>query len=87
MAEHLTEEVFLRLPHRQLVFTIPKALRIFLRNNKNLFADVSRLIFSILKDFHKEAAGRSIQSGMVIALLRFLRNTQDKALQVWHGTQ
>ncbi|MDA3851909.1 MAG: transposase zinc-binding domain-containing protein, partial [Spirochaetaceae bacterium] len=46
MAEHLTEEVLLRLPHRQFVFTVPKALRIFFRNNRKLFADISRLIFS-----------------------------------------
>lgn len=67
MAEHLTEEVFLRLPHRQFVFTVPKALRIYFRNDRNLFADVSRLIFSILKEFYKEAARKTIQTGMVIA--------------------
>jgi hypothetical protein len=74
MAEHLAEEVFLRLSHRQFVFTVPKALRIFFRNDRNLFADVSRLIFSILKEFYKEAAGRTIQTGMVIAHLRFFRS-------------
>ncbi|MEW8330096.1 MAG: transposase zinc-binding domain-containing protein [Candidatus Thiodiazotropha sp.] len=29
-AEHLVEEVLLELPHRQFVFTFPKALRVFL---------------------------------------------------------
>ena len=56
MAEHLTEEVLLKLPHRQFVFTVPKALRIFFRNNRKLFAVISRLIFSIIKEFYKEAA-------------------------------
>jgi hypothetical protein len=67
MAEHLTKEVFLCLPHRQFVFTVPKALRIFFRNDRNLFADESRLIFRILKKFYKETAGKTIQTGMVIS--------------------
>ena len=56
MAEHLTEEVLLKLPHRQFVFTVPKALRIFFRNNRKLFAELSRLIYAIIKDFYREAA-------------------------------
>ncbi len=67
LAEHLTEEVLLKLPHRQFVFTVPKALRVFFRNNRKLFADISRLIFSIIREFYKEAAGKEIKTGMVIA--------------------
>jgi len=67
MAEHLTEEVLLRLPHRQFVFTVPKALRVFFRNNRKLFAEISRLIFSIIKDFYNEASGEEVKTGMVIA--------------------
>lgn len=67
MAEHLTEEVLLKLPHRQFVFTVPKALRVFFRNNRKLFADISRLIFSIIKEFYKEAAKKEIKTGMVTA--------------------
>lgn len=67
LAEHLTEEVLLKLPHRQFVFTAPKALRVFFRNNRKLFADVSRMIFSIIKEFYKEAAGKEIMTGMVTA--------------------
>ena len=67
MAEHLTEEVLLSLPHRQFVFTVPKALRVFFRNNRKLFADISRQIFSIIKEFYKESSGKKIQTGMVIA--------------------
>jgi len=67
LAEHLTEEVLLKLPHRQFVFTVPKALRVFFRNNRKLFADISRLIYSIIRDFYEEAAGKEIKTGMVIA--------------------
>jgi hypothetical protein len=66
-AEHLTEEVLLDLPHRQFVFTVPKALRPFFRHDRRLFADVSRLINNLIGEFYNEAAGRSLLSGMVIA--------------------
>ncbi len=49
----ITEE----LPHRQFVFTMPKALRPFFRHDRRLFAEVSRLIYDILAEFHHEAAG------------------------------
>jgi hypothetical protein len=35
--EHLTNKVLLNLPHRQFVFTVPKALRLFFRNDRRLF--------------------------------------------------
>jgi len=66
-AEHLTNEVLLNLPHRQFVFTMPKALRPFFRHDRRLFAEVSRLIYEILREFYHEAAGRPLLTGMVIA--------------------
>ena len=66
-AEHLTNEVLLRLPHRQFVFTMPKALRPFFRHDRRLFSEVSRLIYEILREFYHEAAGRQLLTGMVIA--------------------
>ncbi len=66
-AEHLTNEVLLGLPHRQFVFTMPKALRQFFRHDRRLFSDVSRLIYDILREFSDEAAGRQLLTGMVIA--------------------
>ena len=66
-AEHLTNEVLLRLPHRQFVFTIPKALRPYFRHDRRLFAEVSRLIYDILREFYHEAAGRPLLTGIVVA--------------------
>jgi hypothetical protein len=66
-AEHLTDEVLLNLPHRQFVFTIPKALRPFFRHDRLLFAEVSRLIYRLLGEFYDEAAGRSLLTGIVVA--------------------
>ena len=36
-AEYLAEQLLLTLPHRQFVFTLPKALRVFLRYDQRLF--------------------------------------------------
>jgi len=66
-AEHLTDEVLLRLPHRQFVFTIPKALRPYFRHDRRLFAEVSRLIYDLLREFYQEAAGRPLLTGMIVA--------------------
>ncbi len=71
LTEHFTEEVLLKLPHRQFVFTFPKALRIYFRNDRKLFAGFSRLIFAMIKEFYKEAAKIEITTGMVIAYQTF----------------
>ena len=49
--EHLMNEVLLDLPHRQFVFTMPKALRPLSRHDRRLFAEVSRLIYTIISEF------------------------------------
>jgi hypothetical protein len=66
-AEHLTNEVLLDLPHRQFVFTIPKALRPFFRYDRQLFAEVSRLIYTIISEFYTAAAGKPLLTGIVTA--------------------
>jgi len=50
-AENLANEVLLKLPHRQFVFTMPKALRPFFAHDRRMFAEVSRLIHEILREF------------------------------------
>jgi hypothetical protein len=66
-AEHLTNEVLLKLPHRRFVFTMRKAFPRFLRHDRRLFAEVSRLIYNILREFCHEVAGRQLLTGTVIA--------------------
>ena len=46
---------------------MPKALRPFFRHDRQLFADMSRLIYCLLGEFFNEAAGRPLLTGMVIA--------------------
>ncbi|TVQ40382.1 MAG: IS91 family transposase [Spirochaetaceae bacterium] len=66
-AEHLSNEVLLKLPNRQFVFTMPKALRPYFRHDRRLFAEVSRLIYDILRELYHEAAGRPLLTGIVVA--------------------
>jgi len=67
LAERLTNEVLLDLPHRQLAFTMPKALRRSFRHDRRLFAKVSPPIYAIITEFCAEGAVRSLSSGMIIA--------------------
>ena len=71
LAEHLSENVLLNLPHRQLVLSVPKALRIYFKNDRNLFADVSKIIFSIINDYYNETAKTAVKPGAVISYQSF----------------
>jgi hypothetical protein len=66
-AEYLDEQLLLTLPHRQFVFTLPKVLRVFLRYDQRLFADLVRLIFNLIAEFYSTAAGKPISSAAVVA--------------------
>ena len=61
----------LTLPNRQFVFTLPKALRVFLRYDQRLFADLARLIFSLIAEFCSVAAGKPISTAAVVAYQAF----------------
>jgi hypothetical protein len=67
LSEHLCKEVLLKLPHRQFVFTIPKFLRIYFKYDRSLFADISKLIYSILNDYYSELKNKQLKSGAVIS--------------------
>jgi hypothetical protein len=66
-SEHLSENVLLKLPHRQFVFTLPKLLRPYFKYDRNLFEDVSRIIFSIIHDFYNETAKTTVKGGAVVS--------------------
>jgi hypothetical protein len=63
----MNQRLLLALPHRQFVFTFPKLLRPYLRHNRRLFSEISRLIFAILQRFYNKAAKRPVRTGMVLA--------------------
>jgi hypothetical protein len=65
--EYTNERLLLRLPHRQIVFTFPKVLRVFFRHDHGLVGDLSRLVYRIMQDVYSAAAGRRIHGAAVIA--------------------
>ena len=66
-AEFLSRRLLLRLPHRVLTFTVPKILRPAFRFHPRLFAEVSRLIARLVRQFHEQAARQPLLSGFVLA--------------------
>jgi hypothetical protein len=66
LGEYMNEQLLLRLPHRQFVFTLPKVLRVFFRHDKRLHGDISRLIYGLVRDFTTEAAGKPTRIAAVV---------------------
>ncbi len=50
---------------------MPKALRIYFKNDRNLFADVSKIIFSIINDYYNEASQTPLKTGSIISYQSF----------------
>jgi hypothetical protein len=63
----MNARLLLLLPHRQVVFTFPKVLRIFFRHDRKLYGEISKLVYRMIQGFYNEAAGRTIHSAAVIA--------------------
>ena len=68
--EHIVKDVLLKLPHRQFVFTFPKILRVYFRNNK-FFGEIAQLINSIILDYYRAIKGKNIKTAFVMAYQSF----------------
>ena len=66
-SERLCNEVLLKAPHRQFVMSLPKFFRPYLRYDKELYSDISKLISKLITDYYNELAGKKVTSGMVIS--------------------
>ena len=66
LGEHLSNELILRLPHRHMTWTLPKDLRVFLKNDRSLFSDISKMIFKLISKFYNLAACKSITTGCTL---------------------
>jgi len=65
--EYMNEQLLLRLPHRQMVFTFPKVLRGFFRHHRTLYGEIARQLYAIIGTFYNAAAGCKVYSAAVIA--------------------
>ena len=65
-SENMANDILLRLPHRQYVWTFPRALGVFFKHDRKLSGEVSRLIFQMIQSFYNEAAGKKIRTAAVL---------------------
>jgi hypothetical protein len=71
-AQHLVEAVLLPVPHRQVVLTIPKRLRIYFRFDRLLLADLARAAARAITDVVRVVTDRPEGTpGIILALQTF----------------
>jgi ribosomal protein S27E len=69
---HVSEDVCAAVPHRQFVFTVPRNLRPYFRQQRELLSALPLLAWETTRDVYAAAFGRAgLQPGMVTALQTF----------------
>jgi ribosomal protein S27E len=68
---HVAEDVCLRVPHRQFVWTIPKRLRIFFRFHRGLLHRLPGLAWQSLVDVYHTVLGEDATPGGILAIQTF----------------
>ncbi len=72
MGEFLKEQVLLPVAHRQIVWTLPKMLRVYFRNHRALLGKLSRCAYSTLKELYQTVLQRDdVLPGAFIAVHTF----------------
>lgn len=67
----LREELILNVPHRQVVFTVPKMLRLFFRFKRKLLNDLCLSAVRTLVKFLHTATGLELMPGVVAVIQTF----------------
>jgi ribosomal protein S27E len=69
--EWMREKLLLDVPHRQVVFTIPKMLRLFFKFKRRLLGDLCRLALRALTRYFEVETGSVLTAGVVAAIQTF----------------
>jgi ribosomal protein S27E len=69
--EWMQETLLLDVPHRQVVFTIPKMLRVFFKFRRRLLGDLCRCALRALTRYFEAAAGSALVPGVIAVLQTF----------------
>ena len=69
--EWMRESLVLDVPHRQVVFTIPKMLRVFFKYNRSLLSGLCLCGKEALVKYFKAVAGRELTSGIIAVIQSF----------------
>jgi hypothetical protein len=69
--EWMRETLLLDVPHRQIVFTIPKRLRVFFKFNRRLLGDLCRCALRSLSRYFEMLTGSVLTPGVIAAIQTF----------------
>jgi len=69
--EWMRKELLLDVPHRQVVFTIPKMLRSFFRYNRKLLGELCRSALRSLTRYFEIVAGSALTPGVIASIQTF----------------
>ena len=67
----MREELLLDVPHRQVVFTIPRMLRIFFKFNRRLLVSLCRCALRSLTRYFEVITGSELMPGVIAAIQTF----------------
>ena len=65
------QTLLLDVPHRQVVFTIPKTLRVFFKYKRKLLGDLCRLALRALARYFEVVTGSALTPGVIAAIQTF----------------
>ena len=72
LGEFLRERVLTPVSHRQIVFTIPKMLRIYFMYDRKLLGKLAQCGYAAIKEIYRETLGRSdVYPGVVMSIQTF----------------
>ena len=69
--EWMRETLLLDVPHRQVVFTIPKMLRLFFKFKRRLLGDLCRCAVRAFLFYFQAAAGKTLEPGVIAVIQTF----------------
>ena len=69
--EWMREELLLDVPHRQVVFTIPKMLRIFFKYKRGLLGELCRLAVNTLTIYFRAITEEDLTPGIIASIQTF----------------
>jgi len=69
--EWMRETLLLDVPHRQVVFTIPKRLRVFFKFDRRLLGDLCRSALRSLNHYFEIVTGSALTPGVIAVLQTF----------------
>ena len=69
--EWMRETLLLDVPHRQVVFTIPKLLRVFFKFKRRLLEDLCRCALRSLTRYFEGLTGSALTPGVIAVIQTF----------------